>query len=94
MGAFDFLPRNYWLDKVLLPLGAFALCALIGYLVAKRMRAAADSGRFTEESFVGVLVRSIGNLPLFWGGLVGLDWAVHIADVSEYFVKCAPHSLQ
>ena len=91
MGAFDFLPRNYWLDKVLLPLGAFAICALIGYLVAKRMRAAADSGRFSEESFVGVLVRSIGNLPLFWGGLVGLDWAVHITDVSdfaEYIASC------
>ncbi len=91
MGAFDFWIRQVLLDEVILPVGAFAICVVIGIVVAQRMRDAKDSGRFAEDSFVGVLVRSIGNLPMFWGGLVGLNWAVHIANVSdfvEYIVSC------
>lgn len=84
MDSFDFLTRELLIDKVLLPFGAFVLCVLLGGAVAHRMKKATQSGRFAEDSFFGMLLHSIGNLPKLWGALFGLNWAVHITNVSVF----------
>ncbi len=84
MFSFEFLAWPVLRDMVVLPVVVVVLCTLLGGAVAHRMKAAARNGRFSEDSFVGVLLRSMNNLPTVCGFLIGLDWAVHIAPLSDF----------
>ncbi len=84
MHFFDFLTKEFLLDAVLFPVGAVVIGVLFGGAVAHRTKAMAAKGRFSDTPIVDPILRSLGNLPVVWGLLLGLEWAVHIAPLSEF----------
>lgn len=84
MKGFEFLTWVFFRDYALLPLGVIILCTLLGGAIAHRVKAAVANKRFAEDSFAGVFLSSMGNLPKVCGFLIGLNWAVHMVPLSEF----------
>lgn len=83
MFSLDFLNRQFFIDELLAPLAVLVLGMLIGGAVNHRMKALLQSGRFAEKSFVCVLLRSLNNLPRFFGVMLGLYMAVNVARIPD-----------
>ncbi len=84
LGAFDVLTWHSLRDSVLRPCVFVAVGALIGWAVHHRLRKMIENGRVAEDTFFGILLRSIGKLPIVWGLLMGLNWATRIISLPPF----------
>lgn len=84
MGAFDFLTWHSLRDLVLRPCAFVAVGVLIGWAAHHRLRIMVENGRVEEDTFFGVLLRSLGKLPIVWGLLMGLNWATRIVSLPPF----------
>ena len=84
MSAFDFSAWHSLRDLVLRPCALVAAGVLIGWAVHHRLRKMIEIGRVAEDTFFGVLLRSLGKLPVVWGLLMGLNWAARVVSLPPF----------
>ena len=84
MGAFDFLTWPVLRDFVLRPCVLVAVGGAIGWAAHHHLRTMIEKGRVTEDTFFGVLLRSLDRLPMVWGFLMGLNWAARTVSLPPF----------
>ena len=84
MSAFDFSAWHSLRDLVLRPCALVAAGVLIGWAVHHRLRKMIEIGGVAEDTFFGVLLRSLGKLPVVWGLLMGLNWAARVVSLPPF----------
>ena len=84
LSAFDFSTWHSLRDLVLRPCALVAAGVLIGWAVHHRLRKMIEIGRVAEDTFFGVLLRSLGKLPIVWGLLMGLNWAARVVSLPPF----------
>ena len=84
MDSFDSLTWPFLCDLVLRPFGFVAVGVFIGWAAYYRLHTLIKEGRIAEDTFFGVLLHSVGNLPIFWGLLMGMNWGVHVVSLPPF----------
>ena len=84
MFFFDFLTSPVFRDLVLRPCLFVVVGVLIGWAVHYRLRKMIEIGRVAEDTLFGVLLRSVGKLPIVWGFLMGLNWATRVVSLPPF----------
>ena len=84
MFSFDFSTWHSLRDLVLRPCAFVAAGVLIGWAVHYRLRKMIEIGRVSKDTFFGVLLRSVGKLPIVWGLLMGLNWATRVISLPPF----------
>lgn len=84
MFSFDFLTCPGLRDLVLRPCLFVVVGLLIGWAVHYRLRKMIEIGRVAEDTLFGVLLRSVGKLPIVWGLLMGLNWATRVVSLPPF----------
>lgn len=84
MFGIDFLTWPLLRDFVLRPCGLVAIGVFVGWVVYRRLHTMIENGRVAEDTFFGVLLRSIGKLPIVWGLLMGLNWATRVISLPPF----------
>ena len=84
MFSFDFLTSPVFRDLVLRPCLFVVVGLLIGWAVHYRLRKMIEIGRVAEDTLFGVLLRSVGKLPIVWGFLMGLNWATRVVSLPPF----------
>ena len=84
MFSFDFLTWPALRDLVLRPCLFVAAGTFIGWAVHHRLHMMIEKGRIAEDTFFGVLFRSVGKLPIVWGFLMGLNWATRVISLPPF----------
>ena len=84
MFSFDFLTSPVFRDLVLRPCLFVVVGVLIGWAVHYRLRKMIEIGRVAEDTLFGVLLRSVGKLPIVWGFLMGLNWATRVVSLPPF----------
>ena len=93
MDSVDFLAWEVLADIVLIPLCALLAGGLLGGMVNHRLKALSASGRFAEDSFIGVLLHSLRHLPIVWGLQLGAKWALVAAPIPDQVERAGIHLL-
>lgn len=81
---FDSLTWPVLRDSVLRPCIFVAVGVFIGWAVHHRLRKMIENGRIAEDTFFGVLLHSVGKLPIVWGLLMGLNWATRVISLPPF----------
>lgn len=84
MLSVEFWTWTVFCDLVLRPCAFVIVGVLIGWAVHYRLRKMIEIGRVAEDTFFGVLLRSIGKLPIVWGFLMGLNWATRVVSLPPF----------
>ena len=71
-------------DLILLPCIFVAVGVFIGWAVYYRLKTMIENGRVAEDTFFGVLLHSVGKLPIVWGFLMGLNWATRVVSLPPF----------